>query len=150
MIRVTRFLTLCESESTRTCENCTCFCPCVFWLVQRAKTCYKIWYLGPLPSTLVIVGYGLLLCLLPIRGLMVGNILVHILHIMMKRYAADEQILAKQKNTCIQRQNLKNIIWFSLKHWMKTICFDLFAKDKLACQERKLTLWLACIYTLRN
>ena len=24
-------------------------CPCVFWLVQRAKTCDKIWYLGPLP-----------------------------------------------------------------------------------------------------
>ena len=25
-------------------------CPCVFWLVQRAKTCDKIWYLRPLPS----------------------------------------------------------------------------------------------------
>ena len=27
-------------------------CPCVFWLEQRAKTCYKIWYLGPLPKVL--------------------------------------------------------------------------------------------------
>ena len=25
-------------------------CPCVFWLAQRAKTCDKIWYLGPLPN----------------------------------------------------------------------------------------------------
>ena len=26
-------------------------CPCVFWLAQRAKKCYKIWYLGPLPTS---------------------------------------------------------------------------------------------------
>ena len=25
-------------------------CPCVFWLAQRAKSCDKIWYLGPLPT----------------------------------------------------------------------------------------------------
>ena len=25
-------------------------CPCVFRLAQRAKTCDKIWYLGPLPT----------------------------------------------------------------------------------------------------
>ena len=24
--------------------------PCVFWIAQGAKTCYKIWYLGPLPT----------------------------------------------------------------------------------------------------
>ena len=67
-----------ESENTRTCENCArnacnsrmsawkrvqfshvrvfsetraiLACQCVFWLAQRAKTCDKIWYLGPLPS----------------------------------------------------------------------------------------------------
>ena len=42
MIRVTLFCTLRESENTRTCENCT-------RNAQRAKTCDKILYLGPLP-----------------------------------------------------------------------------------------------------
>ena len=28
-------------------------CPCFFWLTQRAKTCDKIWYLGPLRHCLL-------------------------------------------------------------------------------------------------
>ena len=50
MIRVTLFGTLSESENTR--ETCAILAwQCVFWLTQRAKTCDKIWYLGPLPTT---------------------------------------------------------------------------------------------------
>ena len=42
MICVTLFCTLSECAIPAW--------PCVFWLAQRAKTCDKIWFLGPLPK----------------------------------------------------------------------------------------------------
>ena len=58
MICVTLFCTLRESENTR-CASQKTHCSReirvilawqrFFWLVQRAKTCYNIWYLWPLP-----------------------------------------------------------------------------------------------------
>ena len=91
MICVTLFCTLRESENTRTCENCTrnhghariarvlraiLSCPCAFWLAQGAKTCDKIWYLGPLPSSAYCPGqqYVIVDPLLPIIDLeMMGS-----------------------------------------------------------------------------
>ena len=61
MICVTLFCTLRESKNLQPCENHTLFLAVArksqfshgsrfFWLEQRAKTCDKIWYLGPLPT----------------------------------------------------------------------------------------------------
>ena len=47
-----------HTDKTRAILACPCVfktrailaCPCVFWFAQRAKTCDKIWFLGPLPN----------------------------------------------------------------------------------------------------